>query len=182
MNEHIIQISKRICELRDILDISASEVAEKVGISLEEYESYESAKDDIPIGVLYAVANVLGVDPTVLLTGDNPRMNDYTVTRKGQGVSVERFEGYKFSSLATNFKDRQMEPMLVTLVPNEHPDLICHGGHEFNYVLSGTVKVTIGSKEIILNEGDSIFFNPEIPHGQSAIGENATFLTVINDF
>ena len=182
MNEHILQISKRIAELRDILDISDAEVAQKVGIPLEEYRSYESAKDDIPIGVLYSVATVLGVDPTVLLTGDNPRMNDYTVTRKGQGVNVERFEGYKFSSLATNFVDRQMEPMLVTLSPKEHPDLISHGGHEFNYVLSGAVEITIGTKKIILNEGDSIFFNPAIPHGQSAVGGPATFLTVINDF
>ena len=49
------------------------------------------------------------------MTGDVPRMDDYTVVRGGNGVKVERYPGYSFSALAFNYKHRQMDPMIVTL-------------------------------------------------------------------
>ncbi|MEG0115376.1 MAG: cupin domain-containing protein, partial [Hydrogenoanaerobacterium sp.] len=74
-----------------------------------------------------------------------------------------------------------MQPLRVTLDPSDAPAaLITHSGQEFNMVLSGTVKVTFDKKEMLLNVGDSIYFNPRHPHGQSCVGnEPATFLTVI---
>ena len=47
-------------------------------------------------------------------------------------------------------------------------------------VLEGTVVVCIGDKEFTLTAGDSIYFNPTIPHGQRCGGEEkARFITVI---
>ncbi|MCR4730889.1 MAG: helix-turn-helix transcriptional regulator, partial [Saccharofermentans sp.] len=42
MNEYIKQISDRIRELRDILDLTAEEVAQQIGVSTEEYLAYEN--------------------------------------------------------------------------------------------------------------------------------------------
>ena len=43
-----------------------------------------------------------------------------------------------------------------------------------------TVIVTLGDKEFVMNAGDSIYFNPSIPHGQRCGGDvKARFLTVI---
>ncbi|MEF9989125.1 MAG: cupin domain-containing protein [Christensenellaceae bacterium] len=181
MNEQIKQIAARIHELREILDIPSQAIADKVGISLNEYLNYETAQADIPIGVLYGVAAELGVDPTVLLTGDSPRMDAYTVVRKGHGISIERYKGYAFTSLAANFKNRDMEPMLVDISPKDKAELVTHAGQEFNYVLKGSIKVVFANKEVILNAGDSIYFDPSVPHGQRAIDGDARFLTVINE-
>ena len=182
MNDQIKQISARIKELRDILEVDALSLAQKVNVSPEEYMQYENGETDIPIGVIYAVAAELNVDPTVLLTGDTPRMNDYTIVRQGKGVSVERYDGYKFSSLAFNYIGRTFDPMVVDLEPMEKgPELVVHGGQEFNYVLKGTVQLVIGSREFILHEGDSAFFNPMTPHGQRAVGGPVRFLTIINE-
>ena len=79
MNEYIKQISDRIRELRDILDLTAEEVSSNIGVSVEEYLAYENGEKEIPISLLYKVAGVFKVDPTVLMTGDVPRMEDYTV-------------------------------------------------------------------------------------------------------
>lgn len=181
MNEQIVQIAARIRELREILDITPAAIAEKVGIDVAEYTDYEEARADIPIGVLYAVAAEFGVDPTVLMTGDMPRMDEYTIVRGGKGVKIERYAGYSFSALAFNYKNRDMEPMIVTLDHTDQAELVAHGGQEFNYILEGTIKVVIGKKEFTLNEGDSIYFNPSVPHGQRAVTEHAKFLTVINE-
>ena len=74
-----------------------------------------------------------------------------------------------------------MQPLLVTLDPSDEPaKLVTHAGQEFNLVLSGAVAVIFDDHEIILNEGDSIYFNPTHPHGQKCVGDTkARFLTVI---
>ena len=56
MNEQIKQIAGRIRELREILDVAAIDLAKQLNLSPEEYERYENAEDDIPIGVIYGVA------------------------------------------------------------------------------------------------------------------------------
>lgn len=181
MNDQIKQIAGRIRELREILEITPEQAAHNVGISFEEYQKYESAQSDIPIGVLYGLAAEFGVDPTVLLTGDSPRMDDYTIVRAGQGIKVDRYAGYSFSALAFNFKNRDMNPMIVTLSQSDKAELVSHAGQEFNYVLEGVIKVIIGAKEFTLEKGDSVYFNPAVPHGQRAVSEQAKFLTVINE-
>ncbi len=182
MIPQVEQIAARVRELRDILDIDADVIAEKIGVTRETYNDYENAKTDIPVGKLYLIANEMGVDPTVLLLGDQPRMVDYTLVRQGNGLEVERYAGYKFTSLAYNYINREMEPMIVTLDPSDAPHApVTHAGQEFNMVLEGTVAVRLDEHEYILCAGDSIYFNPEIPHSQRAIGAKAKFLTVINE-
>ena len=182
MIDEIKMIADRVRELRDILEISVEDMAEKIGVSVEQYLMYENAEDDIPVGKLYLMASEMGVDPTVLLAGQTPRMEEYTVIRGGKGVTVERYAGYRFTSLAFNFKNRDMEPMIVSLLPSdEMPELVTHAGQEFNYVLEGKVAVTIGKKTHILEAGDSVYFNPALPHGQHAVEAPAKFLTVINE-
>lgn len=182
MFDELKMIAARVREMREILDIPVKVIAENIGISESQYLAYENAEDDIPVGKLYLIAGEFGVDPTVLLCGDGPRMADYTIVRGGRGVSVERFAGYQFTSLAYNFIGREMEPMIVSLQPtDEKPELVTHEGQEFNFVLKGSVIVTVGQREHLLHAGDSIYFNPAIPHGQHCVDAPAEFLTVINE-
>lgn len=181
VNEQIHQIADRIMYLRDAMDMTQEEVAQRIGVSLEEYRKYEIGQTDIPISVIYATSAVLGVDATELLSGEAPRMADYSITRKGQGIAIQRHEGYEFEALATNFKGRDKEPMIVTISPSETmPRLLVHGGQEFNYVLEGKIGVILGEKVLELSAGDSIYFKPSIPHGQIALEGNAKFLTIID--
>ena len=115
MNSQVQQIVDRIKELREILEVTQQQVADAVKVPIDEYVKYENGVSDIPIGVLYAIADYLKVDPTELLTGECPRMTSYTIVRGGKGVSVERYKGYKFTSLAFNYINRDMEPMIVAL-------------------------------------------------------------------
>jgi len=57
---------------------------------------------------------------------------------------------------------------------------VSHPGQEFNFVVEGAVLVLLDGEEILLEAGDCIYFNPELPHGQKAAGGRAAkFLTVI---
>jgi transcriptional regulator with XRE-family HTH domain len=182
MQDNLAQIPARIKELREILEISAMDMARETGMPLETYNKYESGELDIPISVLYKISAHLGVDATVLLTGEDPKMDTASVCRAGKGVRVERFPGYEFWSLAYNFKDRTLEPLLVYLSPSKAPAApVTHAGQEFNYVLEGKVKVTVGQREYILEPGDSLYFDAGLPHAQSALGLPSRFITIIQE-
>jgi len=172
----------RIKELREILEINTADMAKDIAISLETYLKYESGELDIPISVLYKIAARLKVDATVLLTGEDPRMDTASVCRRGRGVRIERYPGYEFSSLAYNFKGRTIEPLLVYLDPSKEAAApVTHSGQEFNYVTEGKIKITVGQREYILDTGDSIYFDAGLPHGQAAVEGPAQFITIIQE-
>jgi len=183
MKKELQHIPQRIRELREILDITVQDMADKLKVNVCEYENYENGSLDIPISQLFEMSVILDVDMTVLLTGEMPRMNTYSVVRKNDGVKVERYKGYSYSSLAYNFIGKIMEPLLVELSADQTlPSSVTHKGQEFNYVVQGKIKIGIGEHEYVLNEGDSIYFDPRLPHYQSAVTDKARFLTVICEF
>ena len=180
VNENGLLLAARIRALREILELTPEQLAEKIGIAAELYRKYEVDASDMPISTIYALASVFEVDFSTLLTGDAPRMGGYTVVRKGQGLTVNRNPEYIFHSLAFNFKKRTMEPMIVDLIPGKAPaKTVTHSGQEFNLVLEGRMKMIIGSHEFILESGDSIYFDATIPHAQHPDGVHAQFLTII---
>ena len=182
MNEELAEIPERIREFREILEISAIDLAKDIEVSYETYMQYEAGTLDIPISVLYKISNRLGTDATVLMTGEDPKMATASVCRKDKGIQVERYPGYEYSSLAYNFKGRTMEPLLVYLDPTKEPAaLVAHYGQEFNYILEGKVKITINKREYVLEAGDSIYFKAGLPHGQCAIDVPSRFITIIQE-
>jgi len=181
MNEQIKQIAERLRGLRDALDLSSETVAAVCGISNDEYLAYESGGKDIPIGILHCISHQYKVELTSLLFGEDPRMRSFYLTRKGQGVAMERTKAYKYQSLAAGFISRKAEPFIVTVEPNDKPvNQNSHQGEEFNLILEGRMLLSLNGKELILDEGDSIYFDSSLPHGMKALdGKTVRFLAVI---
>lgn len=183
MNKQIQEIASRIKELREICDLTVEDISKELNIPVSTYLAYENAEVDYPISVMYEIASILNVDLTEILTGTSPKLANCSLVRKGEGIAVDRYEGYNFESIAYKFIGRKVEPMIVTVGPEtefDPPKTVRHKGQEFNYVLEGTVKVRFGDKDYILEEGDCFYFDPTIDHAQSAVGGKAAkFLTVI---
>ena len=181
MSDELRQVAARIRELREISDYTVDEVAKEAGIDPALYQSYEDSGEDIPISTLYRLANLYHVSMAELLTGSSPHIDTYTVVPAGQGVKIDRYPGYNFQGLAYNFKNKIMEPMVVTVDPCDgDPELVHHRGQEMNLVLEGEIEVIFDDKRLRLQPGDSIYFDPTHPHGQKALGgKPARFLTVI---
>ncbi len=183
MNEQIREIAKRLYGLRDALGLSAKEVASSCNITEAEYLEYESGKSDIPIGLLQSVSKQYNIELTAILFGEDPTVNSYYLTRSGLGTAMERTKAYKYQSLASGFQHRKAEPFIVTVEPkpeDSQTNLNTHEGQEFNYVLEGSLLLSIDGKELILNEGDSIYFDSGKKHGMKALnGNSVKFLAII---
>ena len=165
MDEQLKQIGERLRGLRDVLDIPVSEMAETIGISAEKYERIEAGELDITI------SNLMSTEELIFAEG--PNMKSYYVTRKGQGMSIERTKAYKYQSLVGGFVGHKADVFIVTVEPKPEAHTIyknTHPGQEFNLVLEGKMELYIAGKTIILEEGDSIYFDSTKPHGMLAVG------------
>ena len=183
MCDPIKSIANRLRGLREVLELSAQEEAESCQLRVEEYMALESGESDISVNVLQTIARRYGISLDVLMFGEEPKMNAYFITRAGAGVSVERRKAYKYEALASGFRDRKADPFIVTVEPapaNAPMHLNSHEGQEMNYVLEGRLLLSLNGKELVLNVGDSLYFDSSLPHGMKALdGRPVRFLAII---
>lgn len=183
MHEQVQQIAARIRELRLICGTGDAELASILQIPLETYATYESGRSDIPVGILHRIAQHFNVELSSLITGEEPRLHTYCLTRSGTGPEVARRQAYRYQSLAANFIHKKAEPFLVTVQPSSDESPIpmnSHPGQEFNLVMEGSLQVVLGRHVLTLEAGDSLYFDSGEPHGMKALnGRPATFLAVI---
>lgn len=181
MNEEIKAVADRLIGLRDIMNATVEEAAEVCGISVEQYKEYESGNIDIPVGVLQSMSKKYGIDLGTLISGKEPHMHSYCLTKKGKGLSVERRSDYKYEALASGFINRKCDPFIVTVPYDEKADIHfnSHPGHEFEYMIQGSMQIIVDGKEMILEAGDSIYFDGTKPHGMKALEKDSKFLAMI---
>jgi quercetin dioxygenase-like cupin family protein len=54
-----------------------------------------------------------------------------------------------------------------------------HPGQEFEYVLEGTIRLNIHKNEIVLEEGDSVFFDSSYEHALEALNDRPAKILVV---
>lgn len=183
MIDEMKQIAKRIKEIREISDIPAEKMAENLGVTLDQYKLYESGNADIPVSFIYKAAQWFNIELPVLMGGNNPKLHIYGVVRKGKGLNIERRKHYKYESIAYNFTHKKAEPFMVTIDPEaegDSSDFNSHPGQEFNHVIEGSMQIIIDKHEIILNEGDSVYYDSAYKHRMKALNnQRVRFLAII---
>lgn len=160
------EIALRLRELRDSLGMTLEQFAEITGTPLNMVSEYESGECEIPVSYLMSAARECGVGLTVLISGMEAHLTNYTVVRQGNGLSVDRRKDYDYKNLAPAFVGRRMEPFLIEVPPKEIAEMnyTSHRGQEFIYVLEGKLELRLDDNAIVLKEGDSLYFDSKTPH------------------
>ena len=176
-------IGTRIAERRAELGITLERLAAATGFSKGYLSKIENSRKVPPIGSLSRIAAALRTDITELLHTPAAALDGgLSVVRAGERRPVVRGGtafGYDYVSLADNRRDKKMEPFLFTF-PSQIDKYVFfeHDGEEFMFVLGGRVEWQAGSRKLVLEPGDSIYFDARLPHrGRSLEGE-ATALVV----
>ena len=181
----IQEMAARIRELREIEGLTAEMMADKTGVSVEEYNRCEAGKSDLNFAFIYRCAQVLNVNVTDIIEGYSPRLKSFTVTRRGQGQQIAQAHGMTYYNLAYAFQNRIAEPLYVRSVydpaaQQQDIELTSHDGQELDLVLEGQLMVQIGEHREILGPGDSIYFDSETPHGMIAVGgQDCVFYAIV---
>lgn len=183
MNHEFKQIAQRLIGLREAVDMTVEEFAASCNIPINEYLQYESGKKDLSVSILKKIASRYNIDVNTLMFDDEPKMKSYFLTRKGKGMAVKRVEAYKYQTLAGGFNNRKADIFEVTVEPKAETETMhfsSHAGQEFNLVLEGRMLLKVNDKELILEQGDSIYFDSELPHGMKALdGKRVIFIAVV---
>ncbi|MDR2506033.1 MAG: cupin domain-containing protein [Oscillospiraceae bacterium] len=178
----IKEIAIRIHDLREDLSLSLEELSKRAGISIEELETYEKGETDFSFSHLFNIAEALGADISDLLTGESPKLRGYVLVRSGKGLAFDRRKQYHYQHLAYNFKNKKSEPFIVTVEEDKDgavKQAHSHEGQEFDYVLSGLLRMELGGNELFLKEGDSVYYDSSLPHAMYAPEGDCRFLAVV---
>ena len=181
----IQEMAQRIKTLREIVGLSVGEMAQKTGVTEEEYLLCEQGNSDLNFAFLYRCAQALNVDVTDIIEGTSPKLVGYTVTRQGEGQKIQKAHGMTYYNLASAFKNRIAEPLYVICDYNETSnsqpiELTTHEGQELDIVVSGALRVQVGDHIELLRTGDSIYYDSSMPHGMvAADGEDCIFYAIV---
>ena len=181
----IKEMAGRIRELRQIENLSIEQMAEKTGVSPEEYLECENGNKDLNFAFIYRCSLALNVNVTDIIEGYSPKLKGYTVTRYGSGQKIAQAHGMTYYNLAYAFQNRIAEPLYVRSVFREDAqgkdiELTTHAGQECDIVIDGYLMVQIGEHKEVLGPGDSIYYDSDTPHGMIAVnGRDCVFYAIV---
>ena len=185
MEPNIKEVAGRIRALREDMNITQQEMADATGRSLSEYAAQESGEQDLSFTFLYKCAKKLGVDVIEILTGENPHLSGYTLTRAGEGLSIRRRAGFEYLHKAPHFRHKLAEPFVVTAPYLEEEQdvpvhLSHHEGQELDFIISGRMRFAYEDHVEELGPGDCLMYDSGRGHGMIAIGgEPCVFLAIV---
>lgn len=179
------EVANRIHALREDLGYSMQEMADATGRSLSEYAAQESGEQDLSFTFLSKCAEKLEVDVVELLTGESPHLTGYSLTRKGEGLSIKRRAGFEYLYKASHMVYKLCEPFVVTAPyleeeQNKPIHLSYHAGQEFDYIISGRMRFQYENHTEELGPGDTLLYDSGRGHGMIATGgEPCVFVAIV---
>ena len=183
-------LGPRLRAIRLRQGVGLRELARRLDLSPSSISQIETGKIRPSVRTLYALASEFGVTVDEVLFSEPPISSDgggfsapgssrampepgLAVQRAADRPAIALNSGVKWERLMS-WADEDVEFLEATYEPGgaSSPDasFVRHNGHEFGFVLSGTLRVVVGFDEFILEPGDSITFPSSTPHRLSNEG------------
>lgn len=155
-------VRSRLRGLRVALGWSLDGLAARTHLSASTISRIETGKRGISLDVLHTLSTALQTDMAALL--DATAEDDVVirpVATAAEGRTVWPLTRNRGTSSAVALKMR-LEPSAPAREPRVHP------GHDWFFVLSGTVVLTLGDRQLLVAEGEAAEFSTMTPHGFAA--------------
>ncbi len=183
------QMGERLRAARAARSLSLRELAGRLGVSPSLISQIETGRANPSVSSLYALAAELDVSLDELLFNDRRAGESASVVSGGRASGavapspVQRAATRHRIRLAsgvlwdrlTTVSEPGIEFLHVTYevggASSPEDAFQRHQGHEWGYVLSGTLQVRIGFDEYVLEPGDAISLDSTIPHRLATLGD-----------
>ncbi len=177
-------IGREVRSFRKALEMTVTELAKAAGLSAGMLSKIENGMTSPSLATLQALSAALHVPVTAFFRRFE-ETREATLVKAGQGLVIERRgtrAGHQYQLLGHSTGKRlAVEPYLITL--NEKSDvfpLFQHSGLEFLFMLEGRVGYRHADRTYVLEPGDSLFFDSDVPHGPDDLIEvPARYLSII---
>ena len=168
------EIGKRIHQYRLQNQFTLQELADKTGYSKGYLSKVEKSSKAPPVATLSVIARELGVSVSVIL-GEEALDDSICLVRENERMLMaktgEEF-GYAYEALANPYPNKHMEPFVLTYPSDEAlKHTFQHDGEEMLFVLQGKIRFKYANRELVLEEGDCVYFDSGTPHTGEPLGD-----------
>lgn len=169
MQDYLIGIGKRIKEIRKENKKTISDIAQKSEVTNGLISRIENGRTIPSLPVLLKIITALDIAVTDFF-GSMPQSNGsrFLVSRKEENSPIEKEDdavGFVYSYIfGKQLSSLGFEAVLLEVLPNSKREKVTTDAFEFKYIISGACYYIIGEDEVLLNEGDAVFFDGRIPH------------------
>lgn len=144
-------IGEQLRKIRKEHKMTLKTLSEKTNVSISFLSQVERNKCNVTLESLRKISDALNVSPSLFFSNN---IDDFRKTYP-----------FFYEDLSNNISDASFHPILVTLKPKENAGKeFSHSGHEFIYVLSGVLTVSLLGETFELNESDSIMLESSKSH------------------
>ena len=170
-------MGERLRMERQARGLSLRELAQRLGVSASLISQVETGRANPSVSTLYAIAAELDVSLDELLFEDRRPQAAHGDAQPSTRIDrlIQPRESRKRIRLAsgvtwdrlTTASEPDTEFLYVTYEvggASSHDGFQRHQGHEWGYVIDGTLEVHIGFEVIVLRPGDAVSFDSTVPH------------------
>lgn len=187
MEDYLIGIGKRIKEIRKNNKKTISDIALKAGVTSGLISRIENGRTIPSLPVFLKLVDALQTEMITFFEGiSKVNGNNFLVTRKEEQTSIEKEDeaiGFSYNYIfSKQLNSVGFESVLLEVKPYSKRDKVVTDAFEFKYILTGECYYVIGDQEVLLKEGDSIFFDGRIPHVPINKGTVASKMLVVYYF
>ena len=165
-------VRQRLKALRTAQGLSLDDLGARCNLSPSTISRIETGKRTLGLDVLVALANGLQVSLDALL---EPGRNDDVVIRPsatfGPGVTTWQLTRPTGSLHAVK---QRIDPARPVGEPKVHP------GYDWFFVLSGTIRLTLGDRILRVEAGEAAEFDTMVPHLFQADGGPAEIISIFD--
>ncbi len=165
--------------------LTLEELSRRTSLSVGYISKLERSDRIPPFSTLQTIAAVLEVDMAELLgisskTSDETTDKDICIHRSADtNRLIEGQDGYVTVPLVSDYKKRNISPILVCLFPGES-DVFSHDAEEFIFVVSGQVTLVYKNETHELGPGDSAYMDSRKEHKFINSGDQAAIILTTN--
>jgi transcriptional regulator with XRE-family HTH domain len=170
-----VRVRRRLRELRAAQGLTLQQVAERASIDLSTLSRLESGKRRLALDHLPALAAALGVSADELLGPPPPQ--DPRVRGRPRTV-----DGLTFWPLTNRGPAGGLHAYKIRVGAARHtpPDeLPVHAGHDWLYVLDGTLRLLLGEEDMTIAPGEAVEFTTWTPHWFGAVDGPVELIAIL---
>jgi transcriptional regulator with XRE-family HTH domain len=163
-----VEVGPRIKALREAMDLSLRDLAERCGVSAPMLSQVERGETSPTLSVAAKIASGLELSLSQLLRLDES--DGVTLVRAGQRLGGGHARGHRYEVLTPPVPGQRAEVSLHTLAPGaatggpDDPPMHEAGSRETAVVLKGVMRLVTDGTAHDLEEGDAVTFDADLPH------------------
>jgi transcriptional regulator with XRE-family HTH domain len=183
-----LKLGEKVKDLRLQKRYTLRQVAGNTGLSIALLSQIENNAVSPPVATLLRIARALDVTIGYFFREEESK-DKAVVVRKNERKKAFRRRyaqhgegGYTYEALAYTRNAKHMEPFLVEFEPKQKEELtfLNHRGEEFLFLFRGRLAFHYDRDEIVLDSGDSLYFDSGVPHAFRALrGKKAQGIVIV---